>query len=163
MELLDRMLGHDAWATNLILTHCRALTDEQLDQHFDIGIGSIRPTIIHQVNTLEFWASAMEHRPSTLDGAGSPSMTELIAIHERYHVNFSRAAHAATEEKRLDELFTDVHGYPQSHGATILQTMYHNTWHRAEIRHMLNRLGVENVWDGDPQEWEYVNRERAPT
>jgi uncharacterized damage-inducible protein DinB len=52
----------------------------------------------------------------------------------------------------VDGLFTDVNGYPQSQGATILQTTYHNTWHRAKIRHMLNKLGVENVWDGDPQE-----------
>ena len=162
MDLLQRMLGHDAWATDLILNHCGGLTDEQLDHPFDIGIGTIRATIIHQINTLEFWTSQMEGRPSTVDRDRIPSIAELAGIHARYSAAFANVARAAEADGRLDDLFTDVHGYPQSKGGTILQTLYHNVNHRSEIRHMLQRLGIEDVWDGDPQEWEYVNRDPAP-
>ena len=32
MDILDRLLGHDAWTTRQLLLRCRGLTDEQLDQ-----------------------------------------------------------------------------------------------------------------------------------
>jgi uncharacterized damage-inducible protein DinB len=159
VDLLDRMLGHDYWATNLLLEHCAALTGDQLDQQFDIGIGSIRPTMTHMINTLEFWSSQMENRPMEMERDAVLTVAEQASLHERNHARFTRAAHAALNEDRLDEIFTDIHGYPQSRGATILQTMYHNTWHRSEVRHMLERLGVSEIWDGDPQEWEYIQRQ----
>ena len=37
MDLLDRLLGHDAWTTGELLVLCGPLTDEQLDRQFDIA------------------------------------------------------------------------------------------------------------------------------
>lgn len=39
---------------------------------------------------------------------------------------------------------------------TILQIITHNVQHRSEARHILQRLGVSGLWDGDPQEWEHA-------
>ncbi len=39
MDLLDRLLAHDHWATARLLDLSRGLTDAQLDQPFDIGTG----------------------------------------------------------------------------------------------------------------------------
>src|SRR4051794_2057312 len=108
------MLGHDYWATKLLLDHCVKLTDEQLDRQSDIGIGSIRPTMTHMINTLEFWASQMEGRPMEMERDAVLSVPEQAALHERNHARFTRAAHAAEDEGRLDDMFTDIHGYPQS-------------------------------------------------
>ena len=36
MDLLDRLLAHDTWTTRQLLLRCQQLTDEQLDQEFDI-------------------------------------------------------------------------------------------------------------------------------
>ena len=55
MDLLDRMLGHDHWATTQLLKHCEALTDEQLDQQYDIGRQSLRETLDHMIYTINFW------------------------------------------------------------------------------------------------------------
>jgi hypothetical protein len=44
MNLLDRLLEHDDWATAQLLDLSRTLTDEQLDQEFDIGHRTIRGT-----------------------------------------------------------------------------------------------------------------------
>ncbi|HWB09145.1 MAG TPA: hypothetical protein VG826_07975 [Pirellulales bacterium] len=37
MDLLDRLLGHDAWTTRRLPSCCQGLSDEQLDHEFDIG------------------------------------------------------------------------------------------------------------------------------
>jgi hypothetical protein len=37
MDLLDRLLGYDAWTTQQLLVRCQDLTDEQLDREFDMG------------------------------------------------------------------------------------------------------------------------------
>jgi hypothetical protein len=98
MDLLHRMRGHDAWATDLILMNCQTLSDVQLDKPLDIGIGSVCSTIVHQFNTLEFSASHMEHSSSTVDRATMQLMTELTELYDCNYVAFSRAAHAATGE-----------------------------------------------------------------
>ena len=51
MDLLDRLLGHDAWTTRELLLRCRGLGDEQLDRTFPIGHGTLRATFEHTVGT----------------------------------------------------------------------------------------------------------------
>jgi uncharacterized damage-inducible protein DinB len=159
VDLLDRMLGHDAWATDLILQHSLPLTDAQLTMPFDIGVGTLQGTLTHQIRVIEFWSEAMQGNPILQDKTEMLPIAELIELHHRSHPIFADIARQAQANDLLDELFTDAHGYPQSQGGTILQLMYHNVQHRSECRHMLARMGVEDVWDGDPQEWEYVNRQ----
>ena len=43
MDLLDRLLGHDAWTTRQLLLLCRGLTDEQLDRQAPVTDG--RPAL----------------------------------------------------------------------------------------------------------------------
>ena len=44
MDLLDRLLKHDRWATDQLLEVSRGLSDAQLDQAFDIGHRTLRET-----------------------------------------------------------------------------------------------------------------------
>jgi len=44
VNILDRLLGHDAWTTRQLLLRCRELSDEQLDRQFDIAHRSVRAT-----------------------------------------------------------------------------------------------------------------------
>ncbi len=53
MDLLDRLLGHDAWTTRQLLLRCRNLTDEQLDREFDIGHRTVRATLLHVIRNVE--------------------------------------------------------------------------------------------------------------
>ena len=59
MDLLDRLLGHDAWTTRQLLDICSGLTDEQLDRRFDIGHGSVRATLDHVISNMEVWGDLM--------------------------------------------------------------------------------------------------------
>lgn len=164
MDLLDRMVGHDRWATTMFLEKSRELSDDQLDQQFDIGQRTLRDTFDHLIHTIDFWAAQMSGRPAPPDREGRPSIAELIDRHERNSAFFADISRRVQDEQRLGETFTDAFGYPQTLGATIIHVVLHNAQHRAEARHILERLGVDDLWDGDPQEWEYVMRgEQAAT
>jgi uncharacterized damage-inducible protein DinB len=47
VDLLDRLVEHDAWTTRQLLDRCRALADDQLDRRFDIGHRTVRATLQH--------------------------------------------------------------------------------------------------------------------
>lgn len=161
MDLLDRMLGHDHWATTRLLELSRDLTDAQLDQPFDIGHKTLRETLDHMIYVIDFWAGWMAGRPVEHDRTTlqyDRSITALQERHERYQATFASVARQMQDEQRLDDTFIDHYGYRQSIGATILQLMYHNAQHRSDARHMLERLGVPELWDYDPQEWEHATK-----
>lgn len=163
MDLLDRMLGHDHWATTQILEQSRDLTDAQLDQEFDIGLRTLRGTLDHMVFVVGGWTGLMLGQPGSMNhDGGRRSIAELMALHERNHAAFATAARQMCDEQRLDDTFIDHYSYPQSVGATILQVLHHNAQHRGEARHILERLGVPGLWDLDPQEWEHATGRIAP-
>ena len=157
MDLLDRMLGYDGWTTGQVLEACRGLTDAQLDQPFDIGHGTLRETLAHVVGAVAYWTGQMTGEAPAPPPAEA-SIDALVAWHRRAHAAFAVAARRVCDEGRLDETFRDGYDYPQSRGGTILQVVAHGAQHRAEVRHMLNRLGVEDLPDGDPMEWEHLTQ-----
>jgi uncharacterized damage-inducible protein DinB len=154
--MLDRILGHDHWATTQLLEKSRDLTDAQLDQPFDLGHGTLREALHHLVLVINFWTSQMLGQPVVTEREPRGSIADLIALHERYQATYADCARRMRDEQRLDETFFDHFDYPQSMGGTILHVYTHNTQHRAEVRHMLERLGVGDLWDYDPQEWEHA-------
>jgi uncharacterized damage-inducible protein DinB len=156
MDLLDRQLGHDHWATARLLELSRDLTDAQLDQPFDIGQGTLRETLDHLVFVIDAWTGLMTGRAATMERAGRRTIAELLERHERFHATFADFARRAHDEQRLDDTFVDHYAIRQSLGGTILQVMHHNAQHRGEARHILERLGVRDLLDFDPQEWEHV-------
>ncbi|MBA2469663.1 MAG: DinB family protein, partial [Chloroflexia bacterium] len=72
MDVLDRLLGHDHWATVQLLELSRILTDEQLDQPFDIGHRTLRATFEHMIFNVEFWTGVMAGQPVDAPRDGSP-------------------------------------------------------------------------------------------
>jgi hypothetical protein len=97
---------------------------------------------------------AVEHDRTTQDY--DRSLASLVERHERYQPAFAVLARRVFDEQRLDDTFIDHYGVRQSLGATVIQVLHHNAQHRSEIRHMLERLGVSNLADYDPQEWEHA-------
>jgi uncharacterized damage-inducible protein DinB len=155
LDLLDRMLGHDRWATTRLLDYSRDLTDAQLDQPFDIGHGTLRETLDHLISVIDFWTAQLVGQPRAAEPENPPSLAVLRERLDRYYAAFAAAARRAQEEQRLDDTFVDHFDYPQSVGATIVHVLWHNAQHRSEARHILERLGVPDLWDLDPQEWEH--------
>jgi len=76
VDILDRLLGHDAWTTRQLLLRCRELSDEQLDRRFDIGHRAFRATLLHMIRNMEVWTDLIAGQPVRDDaGLRSPGQS----------------------------------------------------------------------------------------
>ena len=155
MDLLDRLLGRDEWATRSLLELSVGLSGEQLDQPFDVGLGTLRKTLRHIVRNISFWAALATGR-SVDDPPDLPTIAELIERYDRGHSAYAAFARQVHDEGRLDGTFIDHWNYPQSMGGTVIQVLMHNEEHRTEALHILKRLGVPDLPELDPQAWEHL-------
>lgn len=160
MDLLDRFLGHDAWTTRRLLLYCRELSPEQLRQRFDIGHGTLQETLVHMIRNIEVWTDLLYGRP--VQPVPEPreeadSVEGLIRRLDKAAADFGAIARQLTGEGRLDDLWTDVLDNPptqKTYGGTIVHLITHSMHHRGEVLHMLERLGVPNLIEGDALSWE---------
>ncbi len=160
MDILDRLLGHDAWTTRQLQLRCRDQTGEQLHRRFDVGHESVHATLVHLVGNVRIWTDLMAGTPRTVDRSWRDlSIDELIARHDAAGADFAVLARRIRDEGRLDEGWIDTLDDPpttKTYGGAIAHVLTHDMHHRGEILHILQRLGVEHLPDGDPQEWEHM-------
>ncbi len=98
------------------------------------------------IYVIDLWTGWMTGRPVEHDRTTQQYDRSIAALHERherFHATFAAFARQVTDEQRLDDTFEDHYAVRQSIGATIIQVLHHNAQHRSELRHMLERLGVE--------------------
>ena len=168
MDILDRLLGHDQWTKRLLLGRCLELSDAQLDQWFDTGVGSVRATLQHTIGNVEVWTDLMRGRVdrAVLHSEGQPpSVSELLERHDRASVAFAMLARQLRDEGRLDDLWVDQLDDPpkeKTYGGAIGHVLTHSHFHRAELLHMLQRLGLADLPEGDLLSWEAQARQAAP-
>ena len=161
MDLLDRLLGHDEWTTGELLRCCEELSGEQLRAQFDIGLGSIQRTLVHMIGNVRVWTDLMasgatdgtscEWRDLDLDG--------LTGAFRESYANFARFAREIAAENRIDAEWIDSLDNPprpKTYGGAILHVITHNMHHRGELMHMLDRLGVTDLPEGDLLTWEAI-------
>jgi uncharacterized damage-inducible protein DinB len=154
MDLLDRLLKHDEWATAQLLELSRGLAETQLDHEFDIGHRSLRGTFEHMIVNVGFWTMLMTGQP--VDGQPADhSVAALSDWHERAYATFATLARQLRDEQRLDDTFIDHYDARKSFGGTILHVVLHNAEHRTEALHILTRLGLPNVPEVDHGLWDY--------
>jgi uncharacterized damage-inducible protein DinB len=155
MDLLDRMLEHDRWATWTMLDVSRDLSDEQLDRSYDIGLGSLRATFGHIIVNVDFWTRLMTGDPIEYEELTRASIANLIQHHDRTYAAFAALARRLRDEQCLDDIFLDHYEVNKSFGGTILHVVLHNAEHRTEAVHILQRLGLPNVPEVDHGLWDY--------
>ncbi|MHC4880689.1 MAG: DinB family protein [Planctomycetota bacterium] len=159
MDLLDRLLGHDAWTTRELLQRCRRLTDEELDREFDIGHRSLRRTFQHIIRNMEVWTDLIsgECVPPDSDANSCRSIHELIERLERVTPRLERIARKIVDEHRLDNLWLDELDDPpqeKSYGGALVHVVTHSMHHRAQVLYLMRRLGVTDLIEGDALSWE---------
>ncbi|HET6879273.1 MAG TPA: GNAT family N-acetyltransferase [Pirellulales bacterium] len=155
MDLLDRLLGHDAWTTQQLLQRCRDLSDEQLDREFDIAHRSVRATLTHVIRNVEVWSQLMAGR-QVVEGSGT-SVGELIARLNRVAAELAQLARGVAERRAWDARFLDTLDSPpveKTFGGGIAHIVTHSMHHRAQLLYMLRRLGVKDLPEGDVLSWE---------
>jgi uncharacterized damage-inducible protein DinB len=158
MDLLDRLLGHDAWTTRRLLLLCRDLTDEQLDREFEMSHRSVRATFQHLIRNMEVWSDLMAGRPVRL--ASGESVSELMARLDDAAMDLAEVATAIAQRDGWDERWLDTLDDPpteKTYGGAIAHVITHSMHHRAQLIYMLRQLGVVDLPEGDALSWE--NRE----
>jgi len=160
MDLLDRLLEHDAWTTHQLIERCEELPDEQLDRDFDIGHRSIRATLRHIISNMEVWSALMAGvavpRSTSLDH--QESMEDLG---RRLDVAAQRLAHVATsvaDREAWDDRWLDILDEPpgeKTYGGAIAHVITHSMHHRAQLLYMLGQLGLRDLPEGDVLSWEH--------
>ena len=160
-KLVDRLLGHNAWATRRLLDRCRNLTPEQFTQPFDIGPGSLHDTLLHVVGAQRRWADRIGERQlrPRLEDRGRRTPDEIIALLDEAVPDFADVVQRVVAEDRLDERM-EFHvpdrddPFVFTRGTAIVHVMTHGVHHRAQALNMLRRLGVADLPDLDAVEWE---------
>ncbi len=158
MDPLERLLGHDHWATTQLLELSQGLTDAQLDQPFDIGHGSLRETLNHLIFVVDFWTGWMAGQPVTWEREVQRSVSDLIERHQRFYATFATFARRVHDEQRLEDTFVDHFGSQMTFGGAVLHVILHNAEHRSEAVHILGRLGVPDPPEVDHGLWDFERR-----
>ena len=164
MDILERLLGHDAWTTRRVLLLCQPLTDEQLDRDFDIGHRTLRATWVHLIGNIQVWTDLMAERPvprTSRTPAWAASPAGLLAGWEEAMAAFTALARERAAAGRLDDTYVDTLDSPprrKSFGGTIAHLLTHDMHHRGEILHILQRLGSPDLPEGDVLGWEAAQR-----
>lgn len=161
MDLLDRLLEHDAWTTRRLIERCRELSDDQLDRRFDIGHRSVRATLQHIIFNMETWSALMagEDLPrfesEILDQQSTTHFSHRLAVAAD---RLGRVARAVSARGAWDEHWLDVLDQPpveKTYGGAIAHVITHSMHHRAQLLYMLRQLGVKNLPEGDVLSWEH--------
>jgi uncharacterized damage-inducible protein DinB len=153
MDLLDRLLGHDAWTTRQLLLLCQDLTDEQLDREFDIAHHTVRATLEHIIRNLEAWSDCIAGRQ--IRDRDGQSVSELGVRLDRAADDFAAISKAIADRGGWDEKWIDpLDGKQRTYGGTIAHVITHSMHHRAQLLYMLRLLGVDKLPEGDVLSWE---------
>jgi len=164
VDLLDRLLGHDAWTTRQLLERCRELTDEQLDCEFDIGHRTVRATLLNIIRNVEGWARLMSGRPgrAPVEDGNVTAMSDRL---DRAADDLARVSRAVAERNGWDERFLDTLDDPpmeRSYGGGVAHVITHSMHHRAQVLYMLRKLGLKGLPEGDVLSWEQQLDNKTP-
>lgn len=152
---LDILLAHDRWASLQILSACKSLTDEQLDQKFEMGPGTIRATITHMIAAMNAWSDTLAQKPNRerIDSSGVKySVVQLEQFLLEATREFSNLARACP----VDEVVTRERlgtVYRFTRGAILTHVATHGMHHRAQCLNMLRHLGVAPLPASSVVEW----------
>lgn len=158
MDFLERYLGYEAWTLRHIISRCQELSREQLHQPFDIGLGTLHETLRHTIANLEVWTDLLRERPVRNLPPLPDNVESYLARFDAAIGDFSDFARTIAAEQRLDDCYIDVLDNPptpKTFGGTLLHVLTHTTVHRWEAQHILQRLGIHDLIEGDALSWEW--------
>lgn len=158
---LGVLFSYGDWANGVVLEAASRLSDAQLDQPFDMGIGSVRKTLLHIRFAEQWWLTNWIEGP----GRPFPELPPTATVGDlRTLWRETISARNAELAKRSDEDLRRiveavprpgvVRTFPQ--GTTMLQLCSHGIHHRAQVVNMIRRAG------GAALEMDYMMHARTP-
>ncbi|MGE0480970.1 MAG: DinB family protein [Phycisphaerae bacterium] len=161
---IEILLGHNLWATRLLLQSSATLDEEQFYHRFDIGPGSLHDTLRHIIGAMLRWADRIGGRAvaESIERPGEYcTIAELDAHLTRADAALREVAAELDAANRWDEKmqFATPDGavYHFTRAAGMLHVLTHGMHHRAQVLNIRRRLGLPPfTLDLDVVEWECV-------
>ncbi|MGD1916500.1 MAG: DinB family protein [Phycisphaerales bacterium] len=148
------LLAHSRSADEELLAACRPLTDEQLDRPFEMGPGTLRKLLMHNLGAVRIWADIYrggETRPWLPDEGmlDVPGMERTAtALHDEWVELASRFDLGEMIERTFDGT---TRRHTRAH--IIAHVTTHSVHHRAQAINMLRQMGVEQRPTGSVLSW----------
>lgn len=147
------LLAHDRWANAQLYDACAALSDEQFNQVFLMGTGSIHNNLLHNLGAMRGWTDVLnetESRPRLEER--QHTLGEIRALHDPICDDFEQAA----LQRPFDTVITRERGgkdYTFTAGGILTHVTTHSMHHRAQCLNMLRQLGVKDLPMSSVMEW----------
>ncbi len=163
-QILFNLHGHNHWATRTLLERCAEISPEQLDQEFEIGLGSLRKTMTHIVGAMLRWSERIAGTTlstSIEDDGLRREPAELIRLLEIASRDLGTLAEAIEREGAWDDKvrfhLPDGLTHHFTKGAAMAHVLTHGMHHRAQAMNIRRRLALPALGlDLDVVEWEAV-------
>jgi uncharacterized damage-inducible protein DinB len=145
--MLRDYLAYSSWARDRVLEAAKGLGDEQLDQPFEVGLGTIRKTLNHLNDVDRWW---MENW-TTNSANAFPQPREWTKFEEiqKQSRQISDARSKFLEALADRDLNRPIAAQPEPGrtlkfplGQTMIEVCNHATHHRSHAINMLRRVGV---------------------
>jgi len=148
LDVIGRYFAYGDWAQERIRAVAATLTDGQLDRPFEMGVGSVRITLVHICDAERWWLDNWIHGPTKEYDKFPPtlSMAELRDVFERTVQGrnaFLDKTDAPALQRETSAWVTPERKLTFVLGETMLQLHNHGTHHRAQVRNMLRHLGAD--------------------
>jgi uncharacterized damage-inducible protein DinB len=163
-EFVSALMGHNAWATGILIDDAAKLTSEQFHRRFDIGPGSVHDALRHIVGAMLRWADRIggrDVRPSIESAGNAFSAGGLRELLMQADADLRTVAEEVERRGGWGEAMKFiVEGGPTyrfSRAAGMLHVLTHGVHHRAQVLNMRRQLGLAALeLDLDVVEWECV-------
>ena len=151
---VEILAATNRWATQNIIKACRGLSEEQLHQRFEMGVGTLHDTIVHILQAMRGWSDLLAGRSQRppLEGKSKHTVDELSAMLAEISGDFESLARSHP----VDEIVSGERGgkqYSFTRGTVITHVTTHGMHHRAQCLNMLRHLGIDPLPPSAIVEW----------
>jgi uncharacterized damage-inducible protein DinB len=161
ISAIQALVSYNDMANRMILRHAAGLSADQLDQPFEMGVGTLRRTLMHTWAGEHMWLQRWLGRGDTPWVAEDEAIT-VADLERRWQQTISDrdAFLSSVPDADLPRTMTyrDSKGprYTAALEQMILQGLIHSIHHRAQASNMLRRLGA------GPLDLDYMYMCRTP-
>ncbi len=160
-DMTHEVFSYSDWANGVVLEAAAGLSDGQLDEPFDMSVGTLRRILLHILNGEEVWLKRWQGEAET-PWPGEAAKTGVADMADRFRAcwqkrdAFLESLDDADMGRRLT--YRDSKGalFSATLGEMVLQMAIHSAHHRAQAVNMIRRVG------GPGLEMDYMAHVRKP-